>query len=151
MDTRLVLESGDPACVRSFTVVMHTILNVSLTYRTTDQQLTHEKESQRAPLRSWGCRAEKRSKQTICSAVSRTFIVFSVACPWWPGRLWRPGQMFVLPPLLARGPCWFTDYLYLGLFVPWTIRTLLDCSYHGRFVPCWELKTINPGPEDTPL
>ena len=27
------------------------------------------------------------------------------------------------------------DYSYLGLFVPWTVRTLLDCSYHGLFVP----------------
>jgi len=56
----------------------------------------------------------------------------------------------------------FTDYSYLGLFVPWTIRTIdglflpwtvrtVDCSYPpglfvpwtvrtvpGRFVPCWE-------------
>jgi len=24
---------------------------------------------------------------------------------------------------------------YLGLFVPWTVRTFLDCSYHGIFVP----------------
>jgi len=56
----------------------------------------------------------------------------------------------------------FTDYSYLGLFVPWTIRTFdglfvpwtvrtVDCSYPpglfvpwtvrtvpGRFVPCWE-------------
>jgi len=27
------------------------------------------------------------------------------------------------------------DYSYPGLFVPWTVRTLLDCSYHGLFVP----------------
>ena len=27
------------------------------------------------------------------------------------------------------------DYSYLGVFVPWTVRTLLDCSYHGLFVP----------------
>ena len=27
------------------------------------------------------------------------------------------------------------DYSYLELFVPWTVRTLLDCSYHGLFVP----------------
>ena len=26
------------------------------------------------------------------------------------------------------------NYSYLGLFVPWTVRTLLDCSYHGLFV-----------------
>jgi len=29
----------------------------------------------------------------------------------------------------------FTDYSCLGLFVPWTVRTLLDCSYHGLSVP----------------
>jgi len=27
------------------------------------------------------------------------------------------------------------DYSHPGLFVPWTVRTLLDCSYHGLFVP----------------
>ena len=28
------------------------------------------------------------------------------------------------------------DYSYPpGLFVPWTVCTLLDCSYHGLFVP----------------
>ena len=30
------------------------------------------------------------------------------------------------------------DYSYLGLFVPWTVRTLLDCSYHGLFVPSFD-------------
>ena len=29
----------------------------------------------------------------------------------------------------------FLDFSYPGLFVPWTVRTLLDCSYHGLFVP----------------
>ena len=29
----------------------------------------------------------------------------------------------------------YLDFSYLGLFVPWTVRTLLDCSYHGLFVP----------------
>ena len=48
----------------------------------------------------------------------------------------------------------FTDYLYLGLFVPWTVRTIgglfvpwtfrtMDYSYHRRFVP-WTIRTI-PG------
>jgi len=36
--------------------------------------------------------------------------------------------------LEADGHSRFTDYSYLGLFVPWTVRTLLDCSYHGLFV-----------------
>ena len=42
------------------------------------------------------------------------------------------------------------DYSYLGLFVPWTVRTLLDCSYHvlcfctvlGLFVP-WTVRTVD--------
>jgi len=35
----------------------------------------------------------------------------------------------------SRGLIWYLDFSYLGLFVPWTVRTLLDCSYHGLFVP----------------
>ena len=33
------------------------------------------------------------------------------------------------------------NYSYLGLFVPWTVRTLLDCSYHGLFVP-WTVRIL---------
>jgi len=35
------------------------------------------------------------------------------------------------------------DFSYLGLFVPWTVRTFLDCSYHGLFVPSWTLRTMD--------
>ena len=30
-----------------------------------------------------------------------------------------------------------------GLFVPWTVRTLLDCSYRGLFVPSWTVRTMD--------
>jgi len=30
-----------------------------------------------------------------------------------------------------------------GLFVPWTIRTLLDCSYHGLFVPSLDFSYLD--------
>jgi len=59
-----------------------------------------------------------------------------------PFSLWQWSSQYSLLILLLK---WFTDYSYLGLFVPsldfsyprlfvpWTIRTMT-----GRFVPCWE-------------
>jgi len=40
---------------------------------------------------------------------------------------------FIKAIYLSMSKC-FTDYSYLGLFIPWTIRTL-DDSYDGLFVP----------------
>jgi len=52
----------------------------------------------------------------------------------------------------------YLDFSYLGLFVPWTVRTV-DCSYRlglfvpwtirtitGRFVPCCKTDTNEHGP-----
>jgi len=36
----------------------------------------------------------------------------------------------------------YLDFSYLGLFVPWTVRTM-DCSYRRLFVPSWTVRTMD--------
>jgi len=43
----------------------------------------------------------------------------------------RPAMSLTYYNLIIR----YMDFSYLGLFVPWTVRTLLDGSYNGLFVP----------------
>ena len=64
----------------------------------------------------------KRNKRLI-------LLVPGLFVPWtnWTNGLFVPCNPGLFVPSM--------DYSYLGLFVPWTVHTLLDCSYHGLFVP----------------
>ena len=47
-------------------------------------------------------------------------------------KIWWTEIQLPSPAAMALGESvWYLDFSYLGLFVPWTIRTIT-----GRFVPC---------------
>ena len=126
--------------------------SVTKTSRTTFAKVRDSSGSKNQPpgRMQWLGNATSSSMQNGCWTwcnIAWCRIQLQVLLVWFTSSGWRPNHWArsLLAVRSDRSPfvviisqtlrVRFTDYSYIGLFVPWTVRTLLDCSYHGLFVP----------------
>ena len=71
--------------------------------------------------------------QTVRVRLTQLIIIFQLALKYeLKPRNPRGNHSELQPSIRTQLVVWFTDYSYLGLFVPWTVRTITGDSYHAE-------------------